>query len=350
MAGSLDSPCSRSWPALFVFFFTLSIAHSLACFPLYHTLRQVAWCGSFCSWLLSLGRLASLLGMARFVLGFFRLLAWLASLGLAASPACLVGSLCSWLLWLGRLASLLGMACFVLGFFCKLACPLTWLGWLASFLGMARFVLGFSRLLAWLASLGLAGSPARLVWLALFLASFADSLGWLHLVWLARQLAWYGSICSCRLSLTRSAGFTWLGSLCSFCYLGFFVRVIYTLAKQTSECLSEQAIKDSSWFFSKWRVRRCSFGWTRLADGLIRLCPCTYTKKSFCAPSSVFFFVFFPYTHKHMFTALRVFLVSLHKKGSLKGKLERDFLSRWRKRIFWLKDKSSEQKLNLSGS
>ena len=182
MAGSLDSPCSRSWPALFVFFFTLSIAHSLACFPLYHTLRQVAWCGSFCSWLLSLGRLASLLGMARFVLGFFRLLAWLASLGLAASPACLVGSLCSWLLWLGRLASLLGMACFVLGFFCRLACPLTWLGWLASSLG----------------------------WLALFLASLADSLGWL-------------------LSQTRLAGFTWFGGLASLLGMARFVLAVSRL-------------------------------------------------------------------------------------------------------------------------
>ena len=117
------------------FFFTLSIAHSLACFPLYHTIRQVAWYGSFCSWLLSLGCLASLLGMARFVLGFFRRFAWL--------PRSL-----------GCLANLL--AWFVFSWF-------LWLGWLASSLGMARFVLGFSRLLARLASLGLAGSPACLL-------------------------------------------------------------------------------------------------------------------------------------------------------------------------------------------
>ena len=106
-------------------------------------------------------------------------------------------------------------------------------------LGVARFVLGFSRLagspacLVWLVlflasfadslvrSLGLAGSPASLVWLALFLASLAYSLGWLHLAWLARQLACLA--CFFLVSLAWPARqLAWYGSLCSwFLWLGW---------------------------------------------------------------------------------------------------------------------------------
>ena len=152
-------------------------------------------------------------------------------------------------------------------------------------LGVARFVLGFSRL---------AGSPACLVWLALFLASFAYSLGWLHLVWLPRQLVWSarfvlgffglaGSpaclvwlvlfLASFADSLVRSLGLA--GSPASLVWLALFLASLaYSLGWLHLAWLARQLAwygSLCSWLLSQTRLAGFTwFGWLASLLGMAR--------------------------------------------------------------------------------